>query len=110
MLLAIRAISLVLFRQVASVRAIFAVIPIMVVVMVPIVDSNLNAGVLWPCGGHDRHGRHKGSSQEQGTDVTVCSVHVSVLRIATSDFGIAADITMHRQPIDRCPVWHIPIE
>ena len=46
-------ISKVLFHQVTSTRVVFVVIPVVVVLVVTIVGSNLNAGALM-CGcGHD---------------------------------------------------------
>jgi hypothetical protein len=42
----VRTIASVLFYQVTPVGVVFAVVPVMVIVMVPIVDSDLNAGFL----------------------------------------------------------------
>jgi len=39
-------IGLVLFGQVSAVRVVLTIIPIMIVLVVPIVDSDLNAGLL----------------------------------------------------------------
>src|ERR1039458_4050800 len=45
-------IGLVPFRQKTSVGTVFAVVPVVIVLVVPVIDSNLNAGLLRCCGGH----------------------------------------------------------
>ena len=42
----VRAITPVPFHKVTSVGAVFAVVPVMVIAVVPIVDSHLDAGLL----------------------------------------------------------------
>ena len=57
-------ISPVLFSQVTPVGAVFVVVPVMVITVVPIVDSDLDAAVLRSGVGHDCGWRSNGSSQE----------------------------------------------
>jgi len=57
-------ILLVPFFQVAPVGAVFAFIPIVVVMVARIVDSDLNAGFLGRCSGHDGSACHKGSREK----------------------------------------------
>jgi len=61
----VRAITPVLFRQVTSVGAVFAIVPVMVIAVVPIVDSHLGAGLLGFGFGHNQGWCNNGSSQEQ---------------------------------------------
>ena len=49
----IHTISLVLLGQVTTVRAVFMVIPVMVVIVVPIIDSELDADGLGLGGSHN---------------------------------------------------------
>jgi hypothetical protein len=60
----VRVILLAPFFQVASVGAVFAFIPIVVVMVARIVDSDLFAGFLRLWGDHDGSACHKGSGQE----------------------------------------------
>jgi hypothetical protein len=57
-------ISPVPFYQVTPVGAVFVVIPVMVITVVPIVDAHLHAGVLRSGAGHDCGWRSNGRSQE----------------------------------------------
>ncbi len=59
----VRVILLVPFFQVASVGAVFAIIPIVVAMVARIVDSDLYAGFLRLCGGQGGFACHKGSGQ-----------------------------------------------
>ena len=58
-------ISPVPFYQVTPVGAIFVVVPIMIITVVPIVDANLHAAVLRSGAGHDCGWRSNGCGQEQ---------------------------------------------
>lgn len=58
------AISSVLRHEVTPVGVIFAVIPVVVVTVVAIVNSDLHAGFLRPRSGHDGDWGDKDSSQE----------------------------------------------
>ena len=60
----IHTIRLVPFFQVMPVRAFFPVIPVMVVLVVAVVDSELNADVLRRRSGHNSHRRRKGGGQQ----------------------------------------------
>jgi hypothetical protein len=62
-------------RTIPPVGPVFFVIPVMVVLVVPIVDSDLNASVLRFGHCHDCCRRSKGSSQEERTDVAMCVMH-----------------------------------
>ena len=57
-------ITPVLFCQVTPVGAVFVVVPVVVITMVPIVDSHLDAAFLRSGVGHDCGWRSNGSSQE----------------------------------------------
>ena len=72
----VRAIILVVFCQVSSVRMIFTIIPIVVVMVARIVDSDLNTAFLWRCGAHYESTRREGSRQEQRAYVSMCTVHI----------------------------------
>ena len=63
-LFVVRAIILVPFGQVASVGVFFAVIPVVIIPVVSIIDSDLNAGFLRCCSGYDGSACRKGSGQE----------------------------------------------
>ena len=71
----------VLFSQIAPVGVIFAVVPIMVITVVPVVDSNLHAGFLRSGSGHDCRRCGDSRSQQQGTDVAIDMMHEIVLQI-----------------------------
>jgi hypothetical protein len=47
-LFGIHMIRLVMFGQITTIRAVFMVIPVMVVLVVPIIDAELNANCLGP--------------------------------------------------------------
>lgn len=53
MLLVVLEISPAPFDQVTPVGSVFAVVPVMVITVVPIIDANLDTGVLRFGGGHD---------------------------------------------------------
>lgn len=55
----------VLLREIASVGAILAVVPIVIILVIPIVDSDLDTGLLRRRAGHDDHWRGKGRSQDE---------------------------------------------
>jgi hypothetical protein len=57
-------ITPVLFYQVTPVGAVFVVVPVMVITVVPIVDSDLDVAVWRSGGGHDCGWRSNGSSQD----------------------------------------------
>src|ERR1700724_2355867 len=67
-LVVVRAVISMAFLQVAPVCPIFAVIPIMIIAMVRIIDSQLNARILRARCCHDRRGHKNSSSQHQRTD------------------------------------------
>ena len=60
----VRTITPVLFHQVTSVRAVFVVVPVMVIAVVSIVDSHLDAGLLSFGFNHHQSRCNDGSSQE----------------------------------------------
>jgi hypothetical protein len=64
-LLVVFAIVSVLLREIASVGAVFAVIPIVIVLVIPVVDSDLDTGLLRRRSGHDDHWSGKGGSQDE---------------------------------------------
>ena len=45
-------ISLVLFREISSVRAVFTFVPVVIVLVFTVIDSNLSVGFLGCWGGH----------------------------------------------------------
>jgi hypothetical protein len=55
---------LVVFLKVLPPGAIFVVVPVVVVLVVSIVDSELNAGLLRQRCGHNCHWQRKGGGQE----------------------------------------------
>ena len=69
------------FRLVPAPGAIFVVIPIVIVLVVLIVDSDLNAGFLRHRDSHNCHWRHEGGGQEKRGEVTMGNMHVVVLQI-----------------------------
>ena len=58
-------------REVTPVGAIFTVIPIVIIPMVPIIDADLDAAVLRFRAGHDGGWRSQGGNQQQRTDKTI---------------------------------------
>jgi hypothetical protein len=64
-LLVVLPIVSVLLREIASIGAILAVIPIVIVFVIPIVDSDLDTGLLRRRSGHNDHWRGKGRSQDE---------------------------------------------
>jgi hypothetical protein len=60
----VRAITPVLFYEVTSVGTVFAVVPVMVIAVVSIVDSHLDAGLLSFGFNHHQSRCNDGSSQE----------------------------------------------
>jgi hypothetical protein len=60
----VRSITPMLFRQVTSVGAVFAIVPVMVIAVVSIVDSHLDTGLLRFGFGHNHSWRNNRSSQE----------------------------------------------
>ena len=64
-LLVVPPIGPVLLREITSVGSILAVIPIMIVLVIPVIDSYLDAGFLRRRGGHDDRWRGKGRSQDE---------------------------------------------
>ena len=71
----VRAIMLVPFCQISSVRMIFAVVPVVVVMVARVVDSNLNAGFLRRCSQNGSAGR-EGGCQNQCAYESMCVVHI----------------------------------
>jgi hypothetical protein len=71
-----RTIILVMVCQVTAVGMIFAIIPIVVVMVARIVDPDLSARFLWRCSGPDGSACHKSDRQDYPADVSMCSVHV----------------------------------
>jgi hypothetical protein len=59
------AIVSMLIREIASIGAILAVVPIVIVLVIPIIDSDLDAGLLRRRAGHHNHWRGKGRSQDK---------------------------------------------
>ena len=64
-LLVVLSIGSVLFHEIAPISAIFAVVPIVIVLVIPIVDSDLNAGLLRSRSGDHNHWSGKGRSQDE---------------------------------------------
>jgi hypothetical protein len=64
-LLVVLPIVSVLIREIASIGAILAVVPIVIVLVIPIIDSDLDAGLLRRRAGHHNHWRGKGRSQDE---------------------------------------------
>ena len=75
----------VLCRKVLPPGAIFVVVPVVIVLVVFIVISELNVGLLRCRSGDNCHWRREGSGQEQRSDVFVCTVHVVVLQNPKSE-------------------------
>jgi hypothetical protein len=71
----------VVFAEVLPPGAIFVVIPVVIILVVLIVDSNLYSRLLRHRDGHDRARRRNGSAQEKRSDVMMCTVHVVFLQI-----------------------------
>jgi hypothetical protein len=57
-------VMLVAAIDVTPIGAIFAVIPVVIVVMMRVVYADLNSGILWRCG-HDGTAEREGSRQEK---------------------------------------------
>jgi len=62
-LVVVLAIASVVNHEVTPVGVVFAIVPIVVVTMVPVIDPNLHAG-LWPRGSHCGDRGNKGSRKE----------------------------------------------
>lgn len=58
------AIAPMLFSQILPVSMVFAVVPVVVVTVVPIINSDLHARFLWPWAGDHCNRGGKGSSQQ----------------------------------------------
>jgi len=83
------------FCQVTPVGAIFVVVPVMVITVIPIVDSHLNGGFLRPGAGDDCSWRSNGRSQEQRTDVAIDTVHEVILQPEIPRFRTPVPMTMY---------------
>jgi len=93
--------------EVTPVGAIFTIIPIMVVTMVPIIDADLDVAVLRFRAGHDG-GPSQGGNQQQRTDKTIQKthehdifLHPEVLRLR-----ITVGMTMRRYCRNVCSIQH----
>jgi len=67
----VRTIGSVLNHVITPVGAIFAVVPVVVVTVVPIVDTDLHAGFLRLWTSHGCRWRGKGSTQKQQAEVSI---------------------------------------
>jgi hypothetical protein len=63
-LLIVLTIVLVPFLQIASIGVVFVIVPVMIITMVPIVDSDLDPGLLRSGAGHECRWCNNGSSQK----------------------------------------------
>ena len=79
-LVVVLAIASVVNHEVTPVGVVFAIIPIVVVTMVPVIDPNLHTG-LWPRGSHCGDRGNKGSRKEDRTNIAFEMKHVKFLRI-----------------------------
>lgn len=75
-------------NQISAVGAVFVVVPIVIIPVVAIVDSNLYDGALGFGGARHCDWSSKDSGQDQRSDVAMCAVHVYP-RIRISDFKVA---------------------
>src|SRR5258708_4816165 len=67
----VRTIGPVLNHVITPVGAIFAVVPVVVVTMVPIIDTDLHGPFLRLRAGHGYRGCGKGSAQKQQAEVSI---------------------------------------
>ncbi len=85
-LFVVRAIILMPFYQIASVGVVFAVIPVVVVTVMRIIDSNLN--FLRCRSSYNRSARRKSSRQKQRAYKSTCTVHIGSLLAAIPQLAI----------------------
>src|SRR4029077_20045271 len=81
MLSVVCTITPALFLQVTPVSAVFVVIPVVIITVVPIVDSNLDVSVLRLGGRHDCRWCSNSRGQQKGNDVAVDMGDEVVLQI-----------------------------
>ena len=80
--------------EVIPVSVLFVIIPVVVVAVVPILDADLHAGFLRPGSGQDCSWCSNGSSQDDGTDVTIHIAQMCSSRSETSRLRIPVEMTL----------------
>jgi hypothetical protein len=70
-LLVVHTIGSALNHEIAPVRVVFAIVPVVVVTMVPVIDSKLHARILRFRAGHGYRGCGKSSAQKQQAEVPI---------------------------------------
>lgn len=83
----------VLNHEIASVGAVFAVVPVVIVIVIAIKNANLHAGLLRLWRGHNYSRRSKGSSQNQRTYVSIEIAH-DVFLLKSGMVRIPVELTM----------------
>src|SRR5579864_5410890 len=73
-------VFLVVVGQIGAPSVVLAVIPVVVVLVMGIIDSDLNPVVLGSGSGQYCDWRNKGGSQQERTNVTMCKAHVTILQ------------------------------
>jgi hypothetical protein len=101
------AITPVLCYQVTSVGAVFVVVPVMVITVVPIVDSDLDATVLRSWVSDDGGWCSNGISQAQQTDVTTYIAYDVVSQPEKPRVRTPGTMTMYLSRRDVCSVQHV---
>jgi len=84
-------------RQVTPVGAVLVVVPVVVITVVPIIDSHLDAAFLRSRMSQDCGWCSNGSSQEYGTDVAIHVAHDVVLQ--AGDTQIQNPVRHHYAPL-----------
>lgn len=78
----------------------------MIILIVFVVGSDLDGGLLRYEDTHNRLWCRKGSGQQWGTDVTICKMHFVLVKIKMSAFEISAFLSVHLERTELCPTQH----
>ena len=92
--------------EVTPVGAIFTVIPIVIIPMVPIIDADLDVAVLRLRASHDGGWRSQGGNQRQRTDKTIQKTHDIFLHPEVLRLRITVGMTMRRYCRNVCSIQH----
>lgn len=94
-------------REITPVGAIFAVIPIVIIPMVPIIDADLDVAVLRFRAGHDGGWRSQGGNQQQRTNKTIKKMHDMFLHTEVLRLRITVSVTMRPYRRNVCSIQHL---
>src|ERR1700683_1692250 len=80
-LMIIRAIGAMVVGQILAICVVFAIVPVVIILVVAIVDTDLNGGVLRQGGGEGHGWCDQCCCQDHGTDVAIDETHYWGLQI-----------------------------